>query len=97
MPVYPLLLLGFVIGNIAGDCESYANNIYQVQATFASYQPFYFFMIFFPNGLLYETSNIANGLNADALGVNLQFAPHIGFYECLNSSTVHITDLWLYL
>ncbi|CAF1617047.1 unnamed protein product, partial [Adineta ricciae] len=26
------------------------------------------------------------------LGQNLQFAPHVGFYECLNSTTVHLTD-----
>jgi len=86
------LSLTFDIDDVNGQCEFYENNIYQLKATFDKYVPFYFFMIFLPNGLVYETSSIANGLNADALGVNIQFAPHIGFYECLNSSTVHITD-----
>ncbi|CAF1662905.1 unnamed protein product, partial [Adineta ricciae] len=33
-------------------------------------------MLFLPDGIVYEISNIANGLNADTLGQNLQFAPH---------------------
>ncbi|CAF0880232.1 unnamed protein product [Adineta steineri] len=92
MIILSFLLFSIVVQDINGGCEVFQNNIYQVQATFATYQPFYFTMMFLPNGVLYEISDIANGLNADALGVNLQFAPHIGFYECLNSSTVHITD-----
>jgi hypothetical protein len=74
------------------QCPSIENRIYQVQTRFFSYNPFYFLMLFLPNGIIYEISNIANGLNADSLGLSLQFAPHIGFYECLNSSTLHITD-----
>lgn len=93
--IYLLSLLWFACFFVHADCSScdaYVNKIYHVQTIFASYQPFYFFMIYLPNGMLYETSDIANGLNADALGVDLQFAPHVGFYECLNATTVHVTD-----
>ncbi|UJR18578.1 hypothetical protein I4U23_005485 [Adineta vaga] len=96
MQKFTIVLLIFSLCGIIfcddNECALFTNKIYQVRTRFYTYAPFYFLMLFLPDGIVYEISNIANGLNADTLGQNLQFAPHVGFYECLNSTTVHLTD-----
>jgi hypothetical protein len=72
-------------------CKNFENNIYQFTITITGYKPFYTLGVFSPNGMFYETSNVANGQNAAELGTNFAFNVHSGFYECLPGNKVHVT------
>jgi hypothetical protein len=91
-----LIVLLFVLSNIFLDdvisqCNFYENTIYQVTSTFPNYEPAYSILTLLNTGLFYEINNIANGQNTGEMGVDIQFSTLMGYYQCLNANTIHLT------
>jgi len=89
--VFLFLFVSICIDDVISQCESYENNIYQVTTQFPNYKPYYIFLTLLSNGIFIEETNIANGQSSAELGMHMAFGTRTGFYECLNSSTVHLT------
>jgi hypothetical protein len=84
------LLFIHIATSASCKCKNFENNIYQLNTTVTGFQPFYTLQTLLPNGVIYETANVANGQNAAEFGVNLSFNVHGGYYECLSGNIVHV-------
>ncbi|CAF0880328.1 unnamed protein product [Adineta steineri] len=73
------------------QCASYENQIYQVTSMFPNYEPAYSILTILPYGFFYAINNIANGLNTAEMGIDIQFSTIVGYYECVNGTTLHLS------
>ena len=83
-----LLLCIYSADCVSCNCKKFENSVYQVTITLSSFQPFYGLLTMYPNGIYYQTNNIANGNHTAEVGINAAFNLHSGFYECSSNNTI---------